>query len=184
MGFVSQVAKATRPLAARIGSMVKRAILERINDSEGVQLLQVSLLGDEVQDRCEHLQPYGLSFHPPRKSEAVALAVQGDGSHRVILGVSSRKHRPRDVEEGEGGLYYLGEWKVFLDKNGHVHLGAQEGAAKLARADRVDDEIERIWDLLTGWTVSPQDGGAALQTAAETAVEQVESTASDTVHGT
>jgi phage baseplate assembly protein V len=181
MGFVADVAKATRPLAARVGAMVKRAILERIDDSQGTQLVQVSLLGDEVQDRCEHLQPYGVSFHPPRGSEGVAVAVQGDGSHRLVLGAASRQHRPTGVEEGEGGLYYLGEWKVFLDAQGHVHLGAKEGAAKMARADRVEAELAKIRDAL-----NDVSGGAAggLDFTGGNTYLVVGDVGADTVHGT
>lgn len=68
--------------------------------------------------------------------------------------------------------------------DGTVHLGAETGAAQLARADLVDAEISRIWDVLTTWTVAAGDGGGALQTAATTASASVGSTGADNVRGT
>jgi hypothetical protein len=54
----------------------------------------------------------------------------------------------------------------------------------VALAAKVDDEIDRIWNVLTGWTVAPNDGGAALKTAATTASAGVLSTASTLVRST
>jgi phage gp45-like len=185
MNFASLVRRALRPLETRVANMVKRAIVERVLDSERIQLVQASMLEDEVQDRIEHMQPYGLSFNVPTGAEGVVLAVQGAGSHRVLLCPSKRGDRPTGAQVGEGGLYSLGEWQVFIDQDGNVILGGgTEGASELARADRTDAEIQRIWDLLTSWTPVAQDGGAALQTAANVAVETVQSTASDKVRGT
>lgn len=73
---------------------------------------------------------------------------------------------------------------IRLAPNGIVHLGEENAAAELARADRVDAELARIWNLLTTWPFTPNDGGAALQTQAITDSAMVQSTASDLVRGT
>lgn len=64
--------------------------------------------------------------------------------------------------------------KKVLDADGVVHLGAKEASDAVAVASKVDAEFARVWEFLAGedappsWTVAPNDGGLALQTAAKT----------------
>lgn len=144
MGFVDDVAKATRPLVSKVRGIVKRAIIERIDDSKGTQAVQVSLLADEVADGCEHMQPFGLSFHPIKGSDAVALAVQGDPGHLLIIAATKRDVRPRDAKEGEGGLYdKTGAWRVFIDEDGVAHIGAKEGDDFVALDKKIQDAVDQ-----------------------------------------
>jgi phage gp45-like len=186
--IVGAVRKLTRPLEHRINALVKRAIIERINDSGGIQLVQVSMLGDDVSDKAEHMQPYGLTFHPPAGSEAVAASPQGDPSHVLVLGAQSRDHRPTDVAEGEGGLHYLGTWKVFLAEDGTVRLGAKDPSQFVALANKVDQRIKALedWaqDFVTnvylahthpspaGPTGTPQPSGTPPQNGSSTAASK------------
>jgi len=173
------------PILNEVRGAIRKAILGRVDDSTGVQTVQMSRTKGDDADLVEHLQPYGMSFRPPEGSEGVALEIGGDANHLVLLCVAPRKERPRDVAAGEGGLWHHKHgWRVFLDDAGDVHLAAQTGASKLARADRVDAEIQRIWDVLTGWTPVLHDGGLALKGTATTASAGKQSTAADKVHGT
>lgn len=72
---------------------------------------------------------------------------------------------------------------VVLETSAQVILGGEVGAQFMARADRVDAELARIRDVLTGWIVVPNDGGAALKTAASAAFTSAQSTAADQVKG-
>lgn len=190
MGFAADVMRVVRPLATRVGSMVKRAIIERVDDGEGVQLAQASLLEDEVQDRMEHMQPYGLSFVPPAGSEGIALAVQGEGSHRVLIGVAKRGDRPTSAKPGEGGLYSLGEWRVFADEDGVLYLNsakddADDAVAVASVADeRLDALEQKLNDLITKYNahthVAPM-GGTTPPAVTETPVQAGQTTASPTI---
>lgn len=166
-----------------LSAMVKRAVVRLVDDARKVQQLQVSLLAGEVAEDVEHMQPYGVSFRPPTGSEAVALSVNGDSSHVLVLGVQRRDDRPTgETNDGAGGLYCLGEWRVYLDPtDGTLHLGAKAPGDWVALASKTDAEIARIWQVLTTWTVVSQDGGAALQTAAIAAEAAVQSVASSAV---
>lgn len=163
MSIASDIANSLRPIATRVGNMVKRAILERIDDSEGTQLVQASLLEDEVQDRVEHMQPYGLSFVPPAGSEGLAFAVQGAGSNRVVLCASKRGDRPTGAKAGEGGLYSLGEWRVFIDEEGVLHLGKKDPDDAAALASEVIAAMTTLKNAIAGAAVGSADGGAALK---------------------
>lgn len=60
-------------------------------------------------------------------------------------------------------------------------LGSPSATDYVALASKVDAEIARIWDLLTTWSVAPNDGGGALQTAANAESPNVESVAATKV---
>jgi len=166
-------------LRSRVDVMVARAVVTLVNDALKTQRVQLRILKNEgTDDKVEHFQPYGLSFVPPVGSEAVALAVGGSRGHTIAVCVQHPDHRPKGAHEHEGGLYSKGQWRVFVDADGIVHIGAKTGASAPSRADKNDAEIKRIWDLLTkDWKPIAQDGGAALQIAALKAVAQVQSTA-------
>lgn len=190
MGFAADVMRVVRPLANRIANMAKRAIVERVDDSEGVQLVQASLLEDEVQDRVEHLQPYGLSFNVPAGAEGLSIAVQGEGSNRVLLCASKRGDRPTGAGPGEGGLYSLGAWRVFADEDGNLYLNSAKDEADdaLALAGVVDERLDalesKVNDLITKYNththVAPM-GGTTPPAVTETSLSPGSSTASPTI---
>jgi Phage protein Gp138 N-terminal domain len=70
---------------------------------------------------------------------------------------------------------------VRIKANGEVVIGGAAGAQFVALANRVDDELGRLWDLLTTWPVAASDGGLALQTAANVASALVVSVAAEKV---
>lgn len=157
-------------IRARVAGMVTRGVISMVNDKLKTQGLQVTLRFDEVADRVEHLQPWGVSFHPTRGSECVVLAVGGSQDHLLALGATNREHRPTDIKEGEGGLYTDTGWKVFCDQDGNVALTEQSPAQWIARADRVDAAIKNIHAAIELGMNSTKkgglDGGLAAFTAA------------------
>lgn len=180
-----------RRLRTRVNAMVARSVVNVINDAMKTQRLQLRILSDELEDNVEHMQPYGLSFVPPAGSEAIALAVRGDRDHTVAICVQNPDERPTGNPARTGGLYTNGEWRVFVDQEGKLHLGAQVGASPVALAEKVDAEFKRVWDLLSGagippasWVVKAQDGGASLQAAAVGLSKAVQSTAAENVSAT
>jgi phage baseplate assembly protein V len=179
-----KIRTALRQLRFRLNSMVMRGVLELVNDRLKTQRLQLTILADEVVDDVEHMQPYGLSFVPPAGAECIALAPGGSRAHTVAICVQHPEERPRGGDPRTGGLYTKAEWRLFIDAEGHLHLAAQTGAAKMARADRTDAELKRLWDLVSGFSPVAQDGGAALKTLALTQAKTRQSTAADKVHGT
>lgn len=133
-----------RRLKARVDSMVSKAVISRVNEALSVQRLQVTLVADEVVDDVDNVQGYGVSFNPPSGSEAIVLNVGGMASHPVAICAYHPDQRPTDADTGCGGLYTASEWRVYIDADGVVHLGAKAGASPVARADKVDDEISKL----------------------------------------
>lgn len=173
-----------REIRGRLDSMVTRAVINLVNDRLKTQRVQLTILEGEPVDDVEHLQPYGLSFMPPPGSEALALAVSGDRSHTVAICAGRPGDRPTSAKPGTGGLYTEGEWRLFIDPDGVLHLGAEVGSEEIGLGRKTDAEIARIWQVLTTWVPIAQDGGKALQTAAQTAKAGVQSVRAQKVRAT
>lgn len=166
-----------------MNASILRALVKLADDAPGTLTVQVEdLEADDPDDELEMLEPVGVHFLPSLDEDVLVVEVNGSADNRVVLCASQRGHRPQDLTDaGTGGLHLLGTWKVFLDSDGTVHLGERDADDFVALASKVDAEIARIWDVLTTWTVAPQDGGAALQTAALTASEGVLPVASEVI---
>jgi len=115
-----------RPLYNRMRTIVRRAVIERIDDSLDLQSLQVSLMDGEVRDDVEHFQAYGLASSPPEESEALFLKVAG--SHGVVIAANSRGDRLKDLEPGEVALFTKFGSKILLNKDGEITLTADCGS--------------------------------------------------------
>lgn len=182
-----------RKLRVRIENAITRAVVDR-GDGTG-RFLQLLWAGDRVSADVEHLEPQGLHFSPPADASAVLLSPGGSRAGVIALGAGGDTP-PDTLKAGEGGLHYLGAWRVFLKEDGTLALGALEPDDFVALASKVDAEIDKlkadvqaIVDLLTGsstppWVVVPMDGGAALAAAAATALATVPSSAESVASAT
>lgn len=153
-------------LKRKLAGMIVRGAVKVINDAGGVQMLQVKVGAGHLLDDIEHVQPFGLTSVPEPGSEAVVLFLGGDYDKGMAL-VTDRRKRPKGMSKGQVALYDSSGHMLKLCNNGTAELMGNSDAAALA--SKVDTEINRIWTVLTGWTVVPADGGAALKTAAATA---------------
>jgi len=187
--------------------MSKRATDEDLHAGIWPVEIESSSLGDagevilEVDDetgsttmKAETWGIAGVASRPRDGSSALGYAK----ALRVQLGESVivlATYDPRNMvacEPGEVCVFALGQdgasrALIRLKADGTIEMegtgfeipnGSTNAAA---RADLVDAEIGRIWDLLTGWTVAMGDGGGALKTAAGLAVVGVETTAATKV---
>ena len=130
-----------RRLRAELDNIVERGTIARVDDTPSTQNLQVELGSDEVLDGIEHLQPYGLSFVPPEGSEVVCV---NTGSATLAMCAGNPGDRPTASAAGTGGLYNAQGWRVFLDENDIVNLGAKIAEAFIARADKTDAALARL----------------------------------------
>lgn len=90
-----------------------------VNDAGGLQVLQLDVLDGETRSAAERLQEFGFSSRPPAGAEAVVLFPGGRRDHALVVAVDDRRHRPRDLEEGESILYSsLGDYVRI--RQGHI----------------------------------------------------------------
>jgi phage gp45-like len=156
------VERVVRDATARINLLVDAGLAKLVKDERGVVELQVEQLDGELDDQVELWQGYGVSFVPPVDSEVLFAAVAGDRGYSVGICAQKRDQRPKGSEAGEGGLYYMGEWKVFLAADGTVALGAKDPSDYAALASLVEAELDKIRNAIAAGVPTPNDGGAAL----------------------
>lgn len=113
--------------ARRAFGFFGRGTIDKINDKPQLQELDLSLLKDERKAQVERFQSYGLSSVPlpptgkgkARKAAEVVVAfLSGNRSHGVIVAQDDRRHRPKNLKEGESVLYDDQKQQVHLTRDG------------------------------------------------------------------
>jgi len=107
-----------KALLGRIQMMAARAIATRIDDSKGLQSLQVELLADEVQDGVERFTEYGFTSVPLADAEAVTLSPGGLRSRAIVICVADRRYRLKGLEAGEVALHDDQEQLIHIKRDG------------------------------------------------------------------
>jgi phage gp45-like len=161
-----------RRVTVRAMTLITRGTLTGVGGGKFVSA-SVRWLGKRVSSAVEVLQPQGLFFLPPAGSECGVLSPLGAKSGAFAVCASSRATSPgvTDLAAGEGGLYYAGLYKVFLDADGTVHLGERDATDFVALASLVTarlDAIQQAFDTHTHVTSSACTAGGAAGTAAPT----------------
>jgi len=94
-----------RSMKRAISGMLVKAVAKTVDDSTMMQEVQVTVLHGEVDGPLERYQDFGFTSVPPEGSEAILAAIGGDQSHRVVLKMDSRDHRPTGLNDGDSCLY-------------------------------------------------------------------------------
>jgi phage gp45-like len=107
-------------LKNRVLSMVTKALVKAVYDSNELQLLKVSALSNEIIDQVERLQPYGLSAHPPIDSEAILLSVGSGRDHAVAVVVDNAECRPQGLKAHEVVVYSKAGSRILLTADNKI----------------------------------------------------------------
>lgn len=133
--------RAIAAITARLRSMVQRVVLSSLADSGGIQIVTVKGLGPHVR-KAEHMQPAGLTSRPTA-GEGVAVAVNGNTDHLVVLGMANRSHRPTDLAAGDTAIYDEHDGEIHMSATGiELHQGGATDFVALAQL--VLDELNDI----------------------------------------
>ena len=112
--MIRQFERLSRELRRRIFLMIGRAVLTVVDDSTGLQTVQVEALRGEVIDGAERFQMYGITSYPLKGADALVLSVGGMRQHSLIL-IDDRRHRVKGLAEGEVCIY------TDEDESGNMH---------------------------------------------------------------
>ncbi len=160
-----------------IRSLTRRGTVLRVDDKTPIQTLQVQGTADEVRDRVERLQEYGLSSNPPEGSDVAWIHPLAAPDHPLVVACGDRKFRIKSMAPGEVVIYDdLGQFvRMRRDKievNGQRVLVDGAGATVDVNGGSVKVEaaaIELDGDVTVtgGLTV---DGAAGIQASAGSVV--------------
>jgi phage baseplate assembly protein V len=141
--FIRAVNKAIAPVVQRVKNMMARGVVTGVSDSGGIQLLQGSILADEVQDGMERFQQYGITSNPPLGSEFIVLFLAGR-SHPVVIAVDNPSGRLKDLEPGDSALYSsAGNYVRMQAEDGKIYIDAPHNVI-IRSAETIRLEGKRI----------------------------------------
>lgn len=94
-----------QPIKNRLSLMIGRAILNVIDDSQGIQFVQLSALAGETLDKIPRMQNFGFTSNPPAGSEAIVLSLGGNRENMVVVATENRDSRFKSLAAGESAQY-------------------------------------------------------------------------------
>jgi phage gp45-like len=145
-------------------SDIVRGTVTRSDVTTGCQQLSLDLLEGETDEGIEYYEQAGVSFRAYGDAEVLVAALGGSQQNRTAIGTSARGKRPTTaIEEGEGGLYFAGTFKVFLSADGGVYLGSPDATDWIALSSKVEAELTKIKTAISGAAVLANDGGATFK---------------------
>lgn len=121
---LQDVIRLIRPLSNRVTNLARRAVLQLVDDSQKLQVLQVKALAGETRDGVEHVQPYGFSSVPPAGADVVLLSVGGRSEHALAIAAGHKAYRIRNRESGEVTVYDKNGSTITLKANGDIEVNA------------------------------------------------------------
>ena len=129
MGFED----AARRLATRIANLVGRAVVKRVDDSTGVQELQLEFLPGELRSEIERFGQFGLTSRPPEGAEAVVVFVGGRREHGLAIACEDRRYRIQNLEHvaTDPAMPYTRSCADFLDDAHRPKPPQDVGGARL-----------------------------------------------------
>jgi len=112
---IDDLRKLLNPLKQRVMSMIARAVINSLSDTDGgYQNGQVSILDNEVRDNTARLQEYGFTSVPLQGADAVIVFVGGNRDHGLIIATDDARYRLQGMKNGEIALY--------TDEGDHIYF--------------------------------------------------------------
>ncbi len=127
--------KLSAKLKRRIFNMLARGVVQLIDDKQGYQIVQSTLLAGETRTGLERMQQYGFTGHPPTGSEAFVLFLNGDRSHGVVIAIDNRQFRLRDLDDGDVAVYSKKGNFCKIKANGEMVLETPESNITIESKD-------------------------------------------------
>lgn len=153
MSLIHDFEKLSAKLKRRIFNMLARGVVQLIDDRQGYQIIQSTLLADETRTGLERMQQYGFTGHPPVGSETVVLFLNGDRSHGVVIAIDNRQFRLRDLEEGDIAVYtnkgnfckLKADGEMILETpESNITLETKDGKIYLKATDNIIIQSEKV----------------------------------------
>lgn len=104
----------------QIFNMVGRAIIKLIDDSAGIQKVQISGRESELLDQIDRVQEYGFTSKPKDGAECVLVALNGERDQALIIATEDKRYRIKDLGDGEVVIYDYQGQKIHFKKDNSI----------------------------------------------------------------
>lgn len=111
-----------RQVLNKIMNLVSRGYITSSNSASKCQTLQIKMSGGEQKSDIEHIESYGFTSRPLDGAEAVALFLDGDKSHGVILVTGDRRYRVKSLKQGEVAIYTDEGDYIIFNRNNEINV--------------------------------------------------------------
>ena len=122
--------KLMAPLSRRMANLFIRGKITRVNDTEGLQIIQSDGRDGENYNGVERFQPFGLTASPPDGSHSLLMCVGGRTDHPICIGAEdpeTRKAAIANVETVTTLAYQPGDVLLYCGNNNFALLRAESG---------------------------------------------------------
>ncbi len=136
------------PLRNRVYTMMSRAVVEMVKDSDGMQLVKLNILAGESRDDIERFQNFGFSSHPPSGSECVAITMGGNRDHLIVVVADDRASRITGLAEGESVQYNKNGDKWHLKNDGTMEGTFSNNLEITLKKLKIANDTAELVDLL------------------------------------
>ncbi len=104
---LSDILRVVDPIKRRIFNLVSRSVVESVDNTGTTQTMKVTALKDEILDKIERIQEFGLESYPSADGDAEAIIISLNGIRDVTFAIKThnRKKRPTGLTEGGTCLY-------------------------------------------------------------------------------
>ena len=86
-----------KPLKTKIANSIASAVIENVDDSKKIQILQLGVLDGETVEDCQRFQEFGFNSIPIAGAEAVVVFPNGDRGNPHGNGIARVPGRLRTV---------------------------------------------------------------------------------------
>lgn len=124
MHLLNDLSRMIAPIKTRIKMMISRAIVNLVDDSTAIQLVQLSLMKDETKSNVERIQQFGFSSRPKKGAESVVVFVNGNRDHALVIAVDDSRYRIKNLPEGASIHYDWDGNYVKLSKEAGIEIDA------------------------------------------------------------
>ena len=114
------------------------------NDKGGLQTGQVSLLEDELRDKVERVQDYGLTSNPLPGAEAITLFVGGNRDHGLIIKVDDRRYRLKGLKGGEVAMYTDEGDFIHFKRDNNMHVKTKHLLADVEEDSTINTKTHTV----------------------------------------
>lgn len=119
-----------------------RSITQKTFDHHPIQTAQVEIFSGhqepEIHEEMPRIQDYGFTSHPVSgEVDSIILSLGGDRTNSVVIATEDRRHRKKNLKEGEVALYDNQGQCLYLKREGKAELNINDeltihvGQAKL-----------------------------------------------------